>query len=326
MDSALGAGDFICGADEDADFVGKCSGGELCLNPRSDVLFLVFHVGMGGDFGWHTVEGADGVVSRFHIPVGVGDFRAEEPVGMGADLVRGAVVDPEGSRAASNVYTERLPGEGLLKDALPDISCEEEGGGAVAAERGEESQLRDTQVLGFINDRMLKRRLGGLGDMFRKPSEDCRLGEEVFGGEFLAEGGEDLPEGLAACFGESGFATQSSHIAVAFPAFDLPRIDHLFPLGPEKIWRELGGKTRCHFLQAGVHLGSREYFCRAEKGFVESQTQRGHGVDIDALGESWLGSQEAAELGFQSTGERFGECGEEDSGLGLGASKETRCR
>ena len=137
MDSALGAGDFICGADEDADFVGKCSGGELCLNPRSDVLFLVFHVGMGGDFGWHTVEGADGVVSRFHIPVG--DFRAE-------------------------------------------------------------------------------------------------------------------------------------------------------------------------------------------KGFVESQTQRGHGVDIDALGESWLGSQEAAELGFQSTGERFGECGEEDSGLGLGASKETRCR
>ena len=169
MDSALSSGDFVCGADEDADFVGKCSGGELCLNPRGDVLFLVFHSGMGGDFGWHTVEGADGVVSRFHIPVGVGDFGAEEPVGMGADLVRGAIVDPEGSRAASNVHAKRLPREGLLEDALPDISCEEEGGGAVAAERGEESQLRDTQVVGFINDRMLKRRPGGMGEGFSKP-------------------------------------------------------------------------------------------------------------------------------------------------------------
>ena len=40
MDSALGSGDFVCGADEDADFVGKCSGGKLCLNPRGNVLFL----------------------------------------------------------------------------------------------------------------------------------------------------------------------------------------------------------------------------------------------------------------------------------------------
>jgi hypothetical protein len=44
-------------------------------------------------------------------------------------------------------------------------------------------------------------------------------------------------------------------------------------------------------------------------------------VDIYALGEPWLGSQEATQLRFQCAGERFRECGEENSGLGLGASK-----
>jgi len=74
-------------------------------------------------------------------------------------------------------------------------------------------------------------------------------------------------------------------------------------------------------LQAGVHFGVGEDFDWTEEGFVESQTQRCHGVDIDALGEPWLRSQKSAKLGFQSAGERFRECGEEDSGLGLGGSE-----
>lgn len=99
-----------------------------------------------------------------------------------------------------------------------------------------------------------------MGEMLREPREDARLCEEVFGGEFLAEGGEDLPEGHAAGFGEACLEAKAGYLAVGFPGAKLPRIDHLFPLGAEKIRSELGGKSSGHLLQAGVHFGIGEDF------------------------------------------------------------------
>ena len=57
--------------------------------------------------------------------------RAEQAVGLRADLVRGAVVDAQGARAAADVDAERLPGERLLEDALAEVAGEEEGVRAV---------------------------------------------------------------------------------------------------------------------------------------------------------------------------------------------------
>ena len=65
------------------------------------------------------------------VAVHIGHLRAEQAVGLRADLVRGAVVDAQGARAAADVDAERLPGERLLEDALAEVAGEEEARWAV---------------------------------------------------------------------------------------------------------------------------------------------------------------------------------------------------
>jgi hypothetical protein len=49
--------------------------------------------------------------------------------------------------ASADIDAERLPGERLLKDALPEIAGEEERVGTTGAERREKAQFGDPDIL-----------------------------------------------------------------------------------------------------------------------------------------------------------------------------------
>lgn len=86
--------------------------------------------GVGGgedvDLRLWPVEDRDSALAGFCIAINICEFRGEEAVCRGADLVGSAVVDAEGGGAATDVDAEGLPGEGRLKDALAEIASEEE--------------------------------------------------------------------------------------------------------------------------------------------------------------------------------------------------------
>src|ERR1700685_4051956 len=65
-----------------------------------------------------SVKYGNGVASVLRVAVNIRDFRSQQSVCLHSDLVRRAVVDVEGARAAADLNAQRFPGERLLKNAL----------------------------------------------------------------------------------------------------------------------------------------------------------------------------------------------------------------
>ncbi len=149
---AAGAGEFIRGADEDADLVGVDAIGLEALEPRCDGGGFVGFAGFDFYGGVWAVEDGDGAAAILGVAVDVGDDGWEEAVGLTTDLVGGSVVDAEDVGAAADVNAERFPGKGGLEDALAEVAGEEEAVGLDAGEGGEEAELGDADVLGFVDD------------------------------------------------------------------------------------------------------------------------------------------------------------------------------
>ncbi len=98
------------------------------------------------------------------IAIDIGDFRPQQSVRLHPDLVGGAVIDMQRARAAADIDAERLPGKGLLEDALAQVAGEEQAVGALAAQRGEKAQLRDADILRFIDHDVFEGRMLPLPD------------------------------------------------------------------------------------------------------------------------------------------------------------------
>ena len=103
-----------------------------------------------------AVEHGNGIAAVLAVAVHIRHDRPEQPVGLHADLVGGAVVDAQGARAAANIHAERLPRERLLEDALAEVAGEEERVGAASAQGGKEPQVGDADVLRLVHDRKVE--------------------------------------------------------------------------------------------------------------------------------------------------------------------------
>jgi hypothetical protein len=84
------------------------------------------------------------------VAIDIRDFRAQEPISLFADLVRGPVIDLQGSGPAADVHAQGLPGKGLLEDPLAQVAREEQGIGPRRAQRRQEAKLGHADVLGFV--------------------------------------------------------------------------------------------------------------------------------------------------------------------------------
>ena len=135
--------------------------------------------GQDADDRRRPVEERDGVRPRLRVAVDVADDGPEQPVRMGANLVRRPVADPERPRPAADVDAERLPRERLLEDPLSEVAREEERVGPATRERREEAHVRDAQVLRFVDDGEVERTLVVLGEVRRKAREDLGAGGEA---------------------------------------------------------------------------------------------------------------------------------------------------
>jgi hypothetical protein len=108
-DCGFGAINLCFGSDKHTDFRGLETFFDELLHPvaYSGGFFFggVVHV----DLRFGTVENRNGVLARFGIAVHVGQLRREQPVGLTADLVRSAIVDPQGDGTSAHIHTQCFP-------------------------------------------------------------------------------------------------------------------------------------------------------------------------------------------------------------------------
>ena len=117
----------------------------------------------------------------------------------------------------------------MLEDALPQIAGEEEAVRPVSAKGRKESQVRHTQVLRFINNNVVEDRFLALGNDRRQQTEEMGTRDQICRTEPFANTVENRPQHGALLFRQSSLPAKPPHIAVAFPGFQLPRIDDLLP-------------------------------------------------------------------------------------------------
>ena len=141
------------GSNEDADLVRQ----HACLcafgNPVANRLDFLVLAPERLNCRRRTVENGNRIAAVLAVAIHVGHDGAEQAIRLRADLVRGAIVDAQSARAAANIDAERLPRERLLEDALAEVAGKEQRIGTAAAQRGQEPQVGDADILRLVHDR-----------------------------------------------------------------------------------------------------------------------------------------------------------------------------
>ena len=212
--------------------------------------------------------------------------------------------------------------KGVRKMRWPRSPAKNRLSGAAAAEGREKAQLRHADVLGLVDDAELERRMRPLRDMPLQMPEQAGLGEQPPFVQAIAHPGEDRPEHRTLRFRQAGLAAQPHDIPVVLPAFELPRIDHLAPLGPQEVGAErvppdLGGRQ----VDQRAHLTFGDQGRRPEVRLVEAPADAAHRVHLQPLGDAGLVVDQAPEPHAQRVRQRVGEGGEEDAGIGMRAGE-----
>ena len=88
----------------------------------------------GGPLNTETVS-----LPVFPVAIHIRHHRAEQAIGLRADLVGRAVIDAQGAGSSPDVHAESFPGEGLLENALPKVTGEEQSIGPISTQGGEET-------------------------------------------------------------------------------------------------------------------------------------------------------------------------------------------
>ena len=129
------------------------------LSQTATAFDFSFRVVKGFNSWSGSVEDRDGPAAGLGDAIDIGDFGTQQFVGLHADLVGGAVIDAQGFGAATHIHAQRLPGEGLLEDALTQVSGKEQAIGTVVSGQGRQQfELRDADILGFVHHDEIKGR------------------------------------------------------------------------------------------------------------------------------------------------------------------------
>src|SRR6516162_4059128 len=212
--------------------------GDAISDPPADRLGLFVRIGEDLDRRGWAVEDGHGTAAVLGIAVDIRDRGWQQPVGLRADLVRGAVVDAERVRSAADVNAEREPRERLLKDPLTQVAGKEQAVRAGANERREKPQFGDRDVLRLIDNGKIEWRPSSGGDVLGDPPEQIGPAHGVPFGETGAHPLKNRPQDLALSPADPGLAAEPGNVAVLVPSSYLPGIDNLAPFAGQKPQRE----------------------------------------------------------------------------------------
>src|SRR6266851_1328999 len=91
--------------------------------------------------------------------------------------MRRPVIDPQRVRPPSHINTQRPPRERLLKNALSEITSEEQSVRTIGSERCQKSKLRDRDILRLVHDDKIELRFASVGQMGGYTSEQFSPGQ-----------------------------------------------------------------------------------------------------------------------------------------------------
>ena len=100
----------------------------------------------------------------------------------------------QGARAPPNIDAQGFPREGWLEDALAEVSGKEEAVWLIGAECSEKAQLRDADILGFVNHSKVERHVFAVCKLSGQSAEQPGVGDEASGLQLGADAIKNRPE------------------------------------------------------------------------------------------------------------------------------------
>ena len=201
------------------------------------------------------------------------------------------------SEISPGLDAQRLPGKRRLENPLSQIAREKEAVRPLAAQRGEKTQLSDTDVLGLVHDGEVERRIPAILELPGEQAEHAGPSHQTpvpkFGLDLLNDG----PERRTLLHGQARLASKPSDIAIGVPAIQLPCVNDVLPLAQQESEAEparlpLAGGFRQKLLN---HLPSRDLW-GAEPRLIKPLADRIHGVDLHAFRKPGLVVDQPPEL------------------------------
>ena len=120
--------------------------------------------------------------------------------------------------------------------------------GRLCAERGEESQVSDAEILRLVDDREIEWRILALGDRVRQRREQAGVRDQLLRIQPGDDPLEDRPQNLALRLRQAGLPAEPGDVAIGFPGFQLPGVDQLLPFRQQKLQAEfVAGARPCGF-------------------------------------------------------------------------------
>lgn len=181
------------------------------------------------------------------------------------------------------------------------------------------------EILGFIHDHDVERPLSAFAQL------RCEVGQQRCACDYPAlgqrgsNGLEDGPERGAPGLRQTRLASQALDIPIVIPRLQLPSVDRIRPFRTQETETErLIAGRRARLGDQAADLLIRGQSCRPEMPRRQSAADSIDGVDFQPLGESWLGADQASELGAQRACERLGEGRQEDATLRMSAREKDR--
>ena len=229
LDCGLGAVQLRFGSDEHTKLMRQSAGLRPLRNPVADSLDFLAFVPERQNCGRRAIEHGNRVAAILGIAVHVSHHGTEQSIGLCADLVGGAVIDPQSSRSPPNVDAQALPGKWLLKDALSQVAGEKETIGATATQGSKKSEMSNTDILRFVHDYEVEYNLLVFGDGRGQCGEQLCMCDQV---AILQRGTnvlEDEPQHCALRLRQPGLPAEPHYIAVLLPGRQPPCIHDLFP-------------------------------------------------------------------------------------------------
>ena len=131
-----------------------------------------------------AVECRVGSAPLLHVAVDVGEFWTQQSIHLRADLMGRTIAELEGFGTTPDIDAQRLPGEWRSENSLPQVAHEEEAVGPPTAQRRKKTKLGDANVLRFIHNREVERRIVAVPQPFGEQAEHIRPGYQVPGAQF----------------------------------------------------------------------------------------------------------------------------------------------
>ena len=128
---------------------------------------------------------------------------------------------------------------------MPQVPCKKERIRPVVTQSRKEPQVCHTDILGFIDNCMVKDHHLLVCYRFSQGVEPFSLCHQVSVSHFFPHDLKNRPEGLALCLRQPRLTTQSRYVPVLFPGFQLPGVYHLFPFSQQKIRTEFMVTNLC---------------------------------------------------------------------------------